>query len=348
MKHDQRQALAYWLRSHERRDRLGREARDAYERHAEATGCHSDSWRAGFPLLLRDRPPGVEQRTLSPAVPDSGAYLIGESSADDVEIALRVNNPVRRSGALVLRTPTSADLQYPVITSEVDVEGEISAPGAARTTADLTVGALNLKAWVHDSKWLVVPAELVEDAIPAALPRLLGLLADRVARLQARHMTTGSGSSQCSGFLVAGTSGRTASNAGSLTYTDLVELLKSVDPAYRESATAAWMMHSDTLMAVREIVDGSTRPVLMDGEGGQPMLLGYKVIPNRYVQAIGTGNKSVAFGSWQEYAIRDVREARIIRTDETYREKDAVGLLLSLRTDAAPLLSEAIKYIVHP
>ena len=94
--------------------------------------------------------------------------------------------------------------------------------------------------------------------------------------------------------------------------------MHSVDPAYRASPSCAFMMADSSLKVVRKIRDNQNRPVFLPGyEGlGGAMgdnLLGYPVQVNQDVATMAANAKSIAFGDFNQYVIRDVMAPTLFR-----------------------------------
>jgi HK97 family phage major capsid protein len=178
-------------------------------------------------------------------------------------------------------------------------------------------------------------------------------LASRFAKRLMRGLspiyTTGTGSGQPTGALHGLTASVTAlgssdtdgsSAANTIGLQDLVALEKALDPSYR--STAKFMMHPNTLAALRNVKDAEKRPVfesLNRPEG--PILLGYPVVLNPSMDQLQAAPSSptvtkttVAFGDWSYYKIR-VAQPSLRRLTEAYALSFQTGYVLFWRTDAA-------------
>jgi HK97 family phage major capsid protein len=158
------------------------------------------------------------------------------------------------------------------------------------------------------------------------------------ARITNTHFTAGSGSSQPNGLFTAASSGVTAAGTTAVTYDELINLIHSVDPAYRAGA-CRWMMHDSTVKAIRKLKDGQSRPIFNPGyetgvPGGAPdSLLGYPITVNQDAPLMTTGLKSIAFGDFSYYMIRDVMAVEMFRfTDSAYTKNGQVGFLAWMRS----------------
>jgi HK97 family phage major capsid protein len=67
---------------------------------------------------------------------------------------------------------------------------------------------------------------------------------------------------------------------------------------------------------------------------GQPdMIMGYQYVINQSMTTPATGVKSILFGDFSKYLIRDVRDITLLRLDERYADAHQVGFLAFSRSD---------------
>ena len=94
------------------------------------------------------------------------------------------------------------------------------------------------------------------------------------------------------------------------------------------------MMADSTWAAVRKLKD-TTGNYLIDrlGAGGELQILGRPVVIDTNVASTATAAKSVLFGDFSAYYIRDVREVRFERSDDFAFTSDLVTFRALLRTD---------------
>jgi HK97 family phage major capsid protein len=99
------------------------------------------------------------------------------------------------------------------------------------------------------------------------------------------------------------------------------------------------MFNDSTLKSLRKIVDGSSRPIFVPGyemgvPGGMPdRLLGDPITINQSVATMAASAKSILYGDFSFYKIRDVMGIELQRyTDSAYAKKGQVGFLAFLRS----------------
>ena len=62
-------------------------------------------------------------------------------------------------------------------------------------------------------------------------------------------------------------------------------------------------------------------------------ILGYPVVINQDVAAMGVSAKSILFGDFSNYFVRDALDVRLVRLDERYADTLEVGFIAFQRTD---------------
>jgi HK97 family phage major capsid protein len=278
-----------------------------------------------------------------------GGFLVPEDFSNALDVAMKFAGPVEQL-AQVLNTTTGALLPYPTV-DDTSVIGAILAEANADTVSDMTFSAVNLGAYTYTSKIVKVSRQLLQDNAFDLEAFLVDALGQRIARGTNAAFTTGDGSSKPTGVVNGSAAGKTAASATAITAAELLDLMYSVDPAYRNAANAAFMMKDSTLSAVRKLGIGSANdyPVFMPGTAvGQPdMLFGKPVYVNNDMAAIATGNKSVVFGDFSKYVVRVAGPLQFLRQDELYAASLVVGFTAFKRVDAGLLQSNAIKHLVQ-
>jgi HK97 family phage major capsid protein len=215
-------------------------------------------------------------------------------------------------------------------------EGEIVGQNGPVNLGETAFANLTLDVFKYSSKSIALPFELIQDSMFDLDAYVRALLTNRLGRITSKHFTIGTGSSQPRGIGVAAGVGKTGATgtATSITYDDLVDLEHSVDPVYRTRAGVGYMMHDQSLKAVRKIKDTSGRPVFVPGyeqgnPGGAPdRLLGRPIYISQEMPQMAANAKSVLFGDFKSYIIREVMDLTLFRmTDSAYTLKGQVGFV---------------------
>lgn len=274
----------------------------------------------------------------NPAVnPEQGGYTVPTTLSKQILEALKAYGGMRQV-ADVFSTAGGEPMQYPTSdgTSE---EGEIVAENQSATDQDASFGTKGLQVYKFSSKVVTVPWELLQDSTADIAGFIERRLQTRLGRITNRHYTMGTGTGQPMGLIPAASVGKigAVSALPAITYDDLVDLEHSVDPAYR--LLAKWMLHDDMLKLVRKVKDDQGRPIFVPGyeqgnPGGAPdRLLNRDININQHVPAPAPGAKSIAFGDFSYYKIRDVMALTLFRfNDSAYVKKGQVGFMAWMRS----------------
>ena len=142
----------------------------------------------------------------------------------------------------------------------------------------------------------------------------------------------------------------TTAASDTLTYDDLVELEYSLDPAYREGGRCSFMFADATLKAIKKLKDGQGRPLWLPGiDVKEPAsILGYRYVINQSVPAMAATAKSVLFGDFSKYIIRDAMGITMYRfADSAFAQKGQVGFLAFMRSGGVLTDAQAVKFFQH-
>lgn len=285
--------------------------------------------------------------------PEQGGYTVPTTLAKDILEALKAYGGMRQV-ADVFSTAGGEPMQYPT-SDGTNEEGEIVAENTSATDEDATFGTKGLSVYKYSSKVIAVPWELLQDSTADISGFIERRLQSRLGRVTNRHYTVGTGNGQPMGVITAAGVGKLGAAAATpvITYDDLVELEHSVDPAYR--AFARWMMHDNALKIIRKVKDDTGRPIFVPGydqsnPGGAPdRILNRDIQINQHVASPAAGAKSLAFGDFTHYKIRDVMSVTMFRfNDSAYVKKGQVGFLAWMRTGGNLLdVGGAVKTFQH-
>jgi HK97 family phage major capsid protein len=339
-------------RVHDVNERIAREALDGYVIEAsERIGKDKKSEPAKlFAKWLRGGDKGLSaddwtqiRNTMSTTTNSEGGFTVQTDVANSVLDALKFYGGMR-AASTVIRTEKGNAMSFPTSdgTSEV---GELIAENTTATAADPTFGTKSLPVYKYSSKIIAVPFELLQDSSVDIEAFVRQRMVDRLGRITNTHFTTGTGSGQPNGIITAAGTGVTAANSTSqvtsILYATVIDLIHSVDVSYR-NPSCRFMMNDSSVKVFRKILDGSSRPIFAPGYDNtigasplsfQDMICGYPVIVNNDVAAMAASAKSIAFGDFRYYYIRDAMEMQMFRfTDSAYAKLGQVGFLAWLRS----------------
>lgn len=279
--------------------------------------------------------------TMSTGTGSEGGYTVQTDVAQVIVDALKEFGGVRASGATILVQEAGNPLDFPTSdgTSET---GELLAENAEAADADITFGVKSVPTYKYSSKTVAVPIELLQDSKVDIEAFVRGRLVTRVGRITNTHFTTGTGSSQPQGVVTASGQGKvgTTGQTATVIYNDLIDLQHSVDPAYRRNAR--FMLHDKSLAIIRKIKDDDNRPIFIPGNsagmnvGAPDTLLGDPLVINQDMAQMAANAKSILYGDFSPYIIRDVLALSLFRfTDSAFAKKGQVGFLMLSRHGGA-------------
>ena len=165
---------------------------------------------------------------------------------------------------------------------------------------------------------------------------LAGLLADAFRIRFAR----GFGADAVATILADAPVGATSAGASAVTQTDLLELIKSVDPAYASADSAGWAMSWNTLVYIFENVittssAGDAMYHAKKDDRGHYLLFGMPVYISPSLSDLGASNKSVFLATGTNSSFRNVpNEARVLRFDELFMRTHELGYEMLFRADS--------------
>lgn len=274
------------------------------------------------------------RNAMSTTTAAEGGYTTAPEYQRTLETALREYGQIF-DAVSTINTAHGMQMLFPTSDPTAEV-GEIVGQNAAVTGADTTFGQIALEVFKYSSKKIALPFELLQDTFIDMEAYINDILAMRLGRLQAAHMTTGTGTAQPRGLVTAATVGVTGATgqATSVTYDSLVDLEHSLDPAYRNRAGVAWMMHDSSVKVIRKIKDSNNRPIFVPGyetgaPGGAPdTLLGRRIVVNQNMAAMAANARSILFGDYKKYVRRVVMDLTMFRmTDSAFTLNGQVGFV---------------------
>ncbi|WP_247538443.1 phage major capsid protein [Ralstonia pseudosolanacearum] len=274
------------------------------------------------------------QNAMSTVAGPEGGYTVAQEYYRQLAEAMRAFGGLRGL-ATVVPTSTGADLNFPTADATAE-EGEIVGQSKPVGSQETTFGNRVVSVWKYTSKSIAVPFELIQDSMFDIEQYIRALLAMRLGRVTSKHFVIGDGVTQPTGIVTASQVGKVgaAGQANTVGYDDLVDLEHSVDPIYRSSPKAGWLMHDQTIKAVRKIKDASGRPVFVPGyeqgnPGGAPdRLLNRPLNVDQAMPQMAANAKSIAFGDYSKYIVREVMDLTLFRmADSKYIEQGQIGFV---------------------
>lgn len=273
----------------------------------------------------------ASRRALAVGTDSAGGYAVAEGFANRLEVTRLAWSGMRKSRATIMTTGNGAEFPIPTM-NDTGNEGELLGENSAAAAADPTFGEIRMLSYMYSSKVVLVSRQMLQDSAFDVEGFLADALGVRLGRKTNDDFTNGDNSSKPQGVINAA-SALTAASATAITHDELLELKHAVDPAYRENAQ--WMFLDSTLLLLKKLKDSQGRPLWQAGIAvGEPDTIdGDSYIVNQKMPAATTGLKSVVYGDFSKYIIRDVGAPILLRLEERYAEKLQVGFLAFQRHD---------------
>lgn len=282
----------------------------------------------------------------------AGGYTVPEDFSGEIDMALAAWGPMWNANIVrELNTSNGRDLPWPTV-DDTAKTGRIKAENASVDddgTDDVVFGERSLNAYVYDTGMVRIPIELLQDSAFNLDGLMNDLFGERLGRLANQVLTTGTGSSQPNGIVTASTLGKTAASATALTSDEIIDLLHSVDPAYRGSPKTRWQFNDTTLASIRKLKDGQGNYLWQMGDvrAGEPdRLLAHPYSVNQAMPNVATGLKPIIFGDHGRYVVRKVMGFQVLTLRERYAENFQVGMVGFKRFDGELINTAAVKHMV--
>lgn len=287
----------------------------------------------------------AESRDLSKLSAGAGANVVPTSFHSMLQEHMIDSSAIRQTNVTVLTTESGENLQVPK-TAGYSTASLIAEAGSI-TESDPSFGQVTLGAFKY-AILVQVSSELLTDEGVDVAEFLARQGGRALGNGSGAHFVAGDGSSKPLGVVPASTLGKTAAGAAAITTDELIDLFYSVIHGYRQNGT--WMMADATVALVRKLKDSTNQylwsPGLISGE--VDTLLGRPVVVDVNMPAATTGLKSVVFGDFSAYYIRDVNGVRVERSDDFAFQNDLATFRFILRTDGDLIdTTGAVKHLIQ-
>lgn len=242
----------------------------------------------------------------------AGGYTVPVELSDQIIRSMLAWGPMYDPAvATEMNTSGGHQINIPTV-NDTTVAAVAHTEGTALTDdngSDVTFGQKALNAYAFDTEFVRFSWELSQDSI-FNMEQLLGsLLGERLGRIANLQLTTGTGSSAPNGIVTASSLGVTAAATAAITGDELINLVHSVDPAYRTAPKVGFMFNDSTLSAIRKLKDGDGNYLWQMGnvqQGVPGSLLGYSYRINQAVDSLAAAKKVAVFGDFGKYFVRKV------------------------------------------
>lgn len=357
-------ALSKQIEQEERLDKIQRDEAakflDTADRREHVTSSKADDYRAAFKtwFVRGENALSPEERAVLNEIRGTSNQVVGTTTLGGYTVptgflpelirAMKAYSGIAQVARML--DTESGNVLYIPTEDDTTTEANLITEASAITVQDITFGQKQLDAYKYSTQ-TKVSLELMQDSAFDLEAEVRNVFAPRFGRALNTSCTTGSGSSQPNGVVTAASLGKTAASATAITFAEIMDLLHSVDPAYRQSSTCGFMLHDSILAAIKKLQLGSgdATPLWLPSvrEGEPDTILGKPYWINQGMDsALTTGKKVMLFGDFNYYVIRMVQNMLVVRLNERYADNGLVGFVGHMRWDGECLNTAAIKYLI--
>ncbi|UGX87114.1 phage major capsid protein [Phyllobacterium meliloti] len=318
------------------------------DRHADAFRSYLRNGLDG--MDIEERKALRELRAQAAGTDTAGGYTVPQGFSNELVVSLKAWGPMLDPGVVrQVVTATGNQIDWPTLNDTANKGYRLSENTAATNEGDLVFGNKNLDAYKYASGPILVSSELIQDSAFDVEQLVRDAMAERIGRKVNEDLTIGDGTGDPNGIVTASVKGADAA-VSAINFDNLIDLVHSIDPAYRKDPSVKFMFSDGTLKALRKIKDLEGNYIWQpaDARTAQPSsILSYGYEINQDMATAGVSTKSVLFGAFNRYIVRRVREIAIRRLVERYAEFDQVGFIGFARFDGELMDTAAVKHLLH-
>ncbi len=282
----------------------------------------------------------------------AGGYTVPTEFSGEIDKQMAAWGPMWDAEIVrELNTGNGREIEWPTINDTANT-GRVKAINASVDddgTDDPAFGQKLLNAYVYDTGMVRIPMELLQDSAFNIEQLLNELFGERLGRLANTQLTTGDGSGDPNGIVTASSLGKTAASTTAIAADEIIDLVHSVDPAYRASPKCRFQFNDTTLASIRKLKDGQNNYLWQMGDvrSGEPAtLLGHPYSVNQAMATAALGTKPIIFGDHSRYVVRKVLGFQVLTLRERYAESFQVGMVGFKRFDGELLNTAAVKHYI--
>lgn len=272
-----------------------------------------------------------------------GGYTIPTELSNEIIKGMAQYGGVRENSR-VITTAGGGAFNYNYNDDTSNTVGLISEASAITADDDTVFSQVTFNAYKYGTA-VYINRELIEDGNINIVSYIEELFAERFGRGLNALYTTANGSSKPKGVAYAAATGVTLADQDAITFSEILTLKHSVDPAYRRNGK--FMLNDATLLAIKKLSIGSgdARPLWQPSfAAGQPETIdGSQFIVNQDMEGLGSLKTPMLYGDFSKFMIRDVAGMRIVKSDQYKVLNDQLTVVGWMRTDSDLLDSRAIK-----
>ncbi|MCB9949578.1 MAG: phage major capsid protein [Planctomycetaceae bacterium] len=208
--------------------------------------------------------------------------------------------------------------------------------GSAVTNTNATFSTDTINFHKLVSATFPITNELIQDSELDILSYIGQICGESVWRKIGYEVSVGATSGKVSGFASNSTQGLLSTYYDGFHLDDIVDLMESVDQAYRKSPKCGFMMHSSVhaeLIKTGIVAGGGLFGLGLNG-APQMQLLGFPIYLNNHLPAFSTfasGVKQMWFGDFSKVQVSIARDVEVKTSEELYWKEDCLAVKASAR-----------------
>ncbi|MFC7979505.1 phage major capsid protein [Streptomyces cinereoruber] len=232
------------------------------------------------------------------------------------------------SKARTLTTASGETIEYPVKNGR---------PSAAQVSENTPYGKSDgswTKTNIGAYKYGVI-VEATQEIVSDSQLDILGILAEdageAVADKVMADLLVGNGTGKPWGWITRATGGVNAASLSALTTDHLIDLQHSILKPYRRNAV--FMTSDIAIQTLRKLKDANGQYIWQPSitAGAPDTILGTAVMTDPNVVTSGAGAKVLVYGDPSKYLIRQVKNLRVVRSDEYGYDRDVTAFKVTWR-----------------
>jgi len=306
--------------------------------------------RSGFDALDKEERNLIKEKRAQSTTNSEGGFTVPQGFEARIVESMKLAGPMLNPGVTDEITTDSGNTIDIPTADDTSNKGALISENTQVGTQDITFGQKQLEAYLYNSKVVRVSESLLQDSGVDLEGFLSNALGTRLGRIANEHLTTGTGTNQPNGIVTASTLGETSTAVDAVTFDEILNLVHSVDPMYRQLENVRFMLNDATLKALRKIKDGDGNYLWQapNARTSEPATLwGFRYSINQDMPDLGTGNKPLLFGAFNKYMVRRVNGMPMKRLVERYADFGQVGFLSFARLDGELQDTAAVKHLIN-
>lgn len=281
---------------------------------------------------------GITRAAQQSTTDGAGGYTIPQGFQAELDRGVKAFGGMFEA-ARIWNTSTGNDVLWPNNNDTANKAYLLAEAGNAESAATAaTFGApTTFNAFKYTSGLIRISSELITDSAFNMPALIADLLSERMYRGLNEVFTVGDGSSKPRGVVTASTYGGSSADDADISSDDILELIHSVDPGYRNRPGTRLMFNDNILYRIKKLSTSTTdkRPLWLPSirEGEPATIFGYRYTINQDMATWADAAKAMLFGDFQKYIIRQVAGMRMVRLNERFGDTDEIGFVVFFRVD---------------